>query len=83
MRGKERKVDGRDRVETFELLTTVEAASYLRVSVRTLEDKRVDGTGPPYFKVGPGRGAKVVYRRSDLNDWLKKFQFSSSSQYDR
>jgi hypothetical protein len=63
-------------------MTTVEAAAYLRVSPRTLEDKRVDGTGPRYFKVGPGKGAKVVYRPEDLDVWLEMFEYGSTSEYD-
>lgn len=63
------------------LLTSVEAADYLRLSSRTLEGMRVDGTGPRYFKVGPGRRAKVVYRISDLESWLQNFQYASTSEY--
>jgi hypothetical protein len=65
------------------LLTTVEAAEYLRLSPRTLEDMRVTGNGPRYFKLGPGRRSKVVYRREDLEGWLVQFNFSSTSQYPR
>jgi len=63
------------------LLTTVEAAEYLRLSPRTLEDMRVTGNGPRYFKLGPGRRSKVVYRRDDLDSWLSEFQFKSTSEY--
>lgn len=63
------------------LMTSPEAAEYLRLSVRTLEGMRVDGTGPRYYKVGPGRRAKVVYRVADLELWLKQFQFGSTSEY--
>jgi hypothetical protein len=63
------------------LLTTVEAAEYLRLSPRTLEDMRVTGNGPRYFKLGPGRRSKVVYRRDDLDAWAQNFEFTSTSQY--
>lgn len=66
-----------------QLLTSVEAAEYLRLSPRTLEGMRVDGTGPRYFKVGPGKRSKVVYRVSDLETWLQQFQFGSTSEYER
>jgi len=62
-------------------MTSPEAAEYLRLSPRTLEGMRVDGTGPRYFKMGPGRRAKVVYRTSDLEEWLTQFKFGSTSEY--
>lgn len=37
------------------LLTTPEAAEILRLKPRTLEALRVQGTGPRYHKIGPGR----------------------------
>lgn len=64
------------------LMTSPEAAEYLRLSVRTLEGMRVDGTGPRYYKVGPGRRAKVVYRVTDLEEWLERFRFGSTSEYE-
>ncbi|MEZ5773690.1 MAG: helix-turn-helix domain-containing protein [Hyphomicrobiaceae bacterium] len=64
------------------LMTSPEAAEYLRLSARTLEGMRVDGTGPRYYKVGPGRRAKVVYRVADLEEWLQQFQFGSTSEYE-
>lgn len=64
-----------------EWLTSAEAAAYLRVSVRTLEGMRVRGDGPRYFKVGPARRAKVLYRREDLSTWMEKFGFQSTGEY--
>ena len=48
-----------------DLLTTLEAARYLRLSHRTLERYRVTGEGPIYRKLG----SRVLYRRSDLDAW--------------
>jgi hypothetical protein len=62
-------------------LTTGEAAHFLRLSARTLERFRVEGTGPRYTKAGPGVRARVLYRRSDLEGWLNSFQYDSTSQY--
>lgn len=64
-----------------EWLTSTEAAAYLRISVRTLEGMRVKGDGPRYFKVGPTRRAKVLYRRGDLSTWLEQFEFRSTGEY--
>ena len=65
------------------LLTTLEAATYLRLSPRTLEDMRVTGAGPRYYKLGPGKRSKVVYRKDDLEAWFTRFGFNSTSEYQR
>lgn len=43
-----------------------EAAALLRLSERTLERFRVTGFGPPFIKAG----RRVLYRPSDLDDWI-------------
>ena len=48
------------------LLTTDEAAAYLRLSPRTLERYRVTGEGPAYVKLG----RRVFYEEQALDDWL-------------
>ena len=68
------------REHTF--LTTGEAANFLRLSPRTLERFRVEGTGPSFTKAGPGLRARVLYRRSDLEAWLDSYRFVSTSQYE-
>ncbi len=64
-------------------LTTVEAAALLRLSPRTLEDMRVNGTGPRYRKLGPSRRARVVYREEDLLKWVDQYGYGSTSEYPR
>lgn len=64
-------------------LVTKEAAQYLHASPRTLERWRVDGDGPPYIKLGPGLRAKVLYRLRDLDAWLARFRYNSTSEYPR
>lgn len=64
-------------------LTTVEVATMLRISRRTLERMRVEGTGPRYIKVGPGKRSRVLYRQQDVEDWLSRFSFGSTSEYGR
>lgn len=64
-------------------LTTVEVAGLLRISRRTLERMRVDGTGPRYLKVGPGKKSRVLYRQQEVVTWLEQFNFSSTSEYPR
>lgn len=50
-----------------EVLDTEEAAHYLRLSPRTLEDMRHKDTGPAYCEAGTNRR---VYRIEDLRAWL-------------
>jgi hypothetical protein len=46
-------------------LTAQEAADYLRLDVKTLNNMRWRGEGPNYRK----HGGKVVYHQSDLEHW--------------
>lgn len=46
-----------------------DAAKYLGLSASTLAKLRMSGDGPVFAKLG--RRA-VVYRLSDLDDWLKR-----------
>lgn len=62
-------------------LTTPEAATLLRLSPRTLERFRVEGTGPRFTKAGPGKRARVLYREEDLEAWLQGFDYGSTSEY--
>ena len=55
-----------------------EAARYLRLSVRALENFRATGEGPPYRK----HGGRVVYHRDDLDLWSARRRYRSSSQRD-
>jgi hypothetical protein len=48
------------------LLTTDQAASYLLVSRRTMEDWRRVGSGPPYIQIARNC---VRYRFGDLRSW--------------
>jgi DNA-binding transcriptional MerR regulator len=48
------------------LLTELQAASLLNLSVRTLQAWRARGAGPPFVKAGRA----IRYRRRDLLRWL-------------
>jgi excisionase family DNA binding protein len=51
------------------LLTQDEAASYLRVSPRTLQRWRTEvGIGPPWHRAG----RRVLYKQRDLDAWLEQ-----------
>lgn len=53
-----------------------EAAEYMRLSHSTLNKWRVQGRGPRFQKIG----RNVVYRKSDLDEWMDKQTRQSTSQ---
>lgn len=57
------------------------AVEVLRLSRRTLEHMRVDGTGPRYIKDGPGKCARVLYRQLEIEAWLSRYRFGSTSEH--
>ena len=59
-----------------EILTTQEAAQYVRLGKPTLERYRVTGNGPHFALLGRA----VRYRKSDLDDWLASRLVRSTSQ---
>jgi hypothetical protein len=60
-------------------LTNDEAATYLRLSPRTLEKQRVIGGGPRFRKFG----RRVMYAVADLDAWAdsRSFEATSDSEY--
>lgn len=52
-----------------------EAAEILRLAVGTLQNKRVTGTGPAFFKIG----GRVLYSRQDLEAWVRIGRRTSTS----
>lgn len=57
-------------------LTQQHAAELLHISPRTLERMRVEGTGPTFLKAG----RRVLYVRTDIEDWLEANSFTSTSE---
>ncbi|MFD0986157.1 helix-turn-helix transcriptional regulator [Methyloligella solikamskensis] len=55
-----------------------EAAEYVRLTVSTLAQMRVEQRGPKYFKAG----GRVLYRLQDLEEWVESriFYGTGSSQ---
>jgi excisionase family DNA binding protein len=51
-----------------ELLTDVEVAEYLRVSLATVRRWRAEGTGPPWFRAGRA----IRYSRRALDEWIER-----------
>jgi len=52
------------------LVSTSEAARLTGRSAKTLRQLRCDRQGPPCLKLGRAAQARVVYRRSDLEQWV-------------
>ena len=69
--------------EARKYLNSEEAARILRMSARTLERMRVEGSGPKYLKAGRGTRARVLYRPADIDAWLDGQTYQSTSEYGR
>ena len=48
------------------LMTAKELAAFLRKPIHTIYRWNMNGTGPPYMKVG----TTLRYRRADVDRWL-------------
>lgn len=58
-------------------LTPAEAAGFTKCALRTLQDFRLKGGGPPYVRVGT---KKVIYPRAGLVAWMQARTFASTSE---
>lgn len=56
-------------MDADQLLTTAETAALLNTPVATLRWWRHNGVGPKAFRLG---AKKVMYKRSDLLQWLEE-----------
>ena len=61
-------------------LPTRRAAEYLGVAPETLRNWRWRGRGPRYSRLGDGPGARAVYRKGDLDNWLEERSFNSTAE---
>jgi phage terminase Nu1 subunit (DNA packaging protein) len=52
------------------LLTQAETAHVLSVSERTLEAWRAQDKGPPWLRIGEGKGKGVRYDHEKLKAWV-------------
>lgn len=53
-----------------DIMTSPEAAEYLRTARSTLSRMRREGGGPPWFTTGTGPRS-YRYRRSQLDAWIE------------
>lgn len=59
-----------------ELFPEIEVTRYYRIPRKTLQGWRLEGKGPPFVKLG----ARVYYRRQDLNEFILERLRSSTSE---
>lgn len=62
-----------------EYLTPAEAAAHLRVSKSYLDKLRVYGGGPPFHRLG----RKILYAKPEIDLFVQRRRFSSTSEYNR
>jgi excisionase family DNA binding protein len=61
-----------------EVMTTEEAAAYLKLSPRTLVSLRARGEAPPGVRIG----RQWRYRRSSLDSWLAEREITGNAPDD-
>lgn len=54
------------------LYSTKQAAALVGLTPKTLRQFRCDRCGPRCLKLGSGKQARVCYRRSDLERWIRE-----------
>jgi excisionase family DNA binding protein len=59
-------------LRTDRYLTKAEAAEYLGISARWLEELRRGSNPPPAFKIGQ----RLLFRRSELDAWVEQYRIS-------
>jgi hypothetical protein len=64
-------------MSTRTLLTSAEAAEFLRLRPSTLAKYRCVGGGPDFSKLG----GRVVYPREALEQWVEQCTVSSTAEY--
>lgn len=62
-----------------ELLTPKQVAEEYPFSPQQLATWRWMGLGPDYIKVTPGKGGRIKYRRSAIEQWLDACTVSGSA----
>ena len=67
------------REEDNRLVSADQLAARLKLSMRTLERMRHNGSGPRFTKIGN----KVLYREADVEAWLAERSFGSTAEAKR
>lgn len=64
-----------------ELMGAIQAFPCNEPLLTTKEGLRARGTGPRFMKAGPGMRSRVLYRSTDIHDWMAQRQYLSTSEY--
>ncbi len=59
--------------------TNAETAAFLGLKGQTLRQKRHRGDSPPYYRLGDGPRARVLYDPEQVAEWLAARRFRSTS----
>jgi hypothetical protein len=59
-------------VDGNEFIVTRECARLQRIQPQSTRKQRARGDGPPHYKMGEGKRARVLYRRSEVLAWIEK-----------
>ena len=62
-----------------EFMTTSQLADLIGVQNQTARAWRHRGEGPSYIRIG-GKHGRVLYRRSDVEAWLRERTYTSTSE---
>lgn len=62
------------------LLDSKEVAAVLGVRVQTIRAWRVRGGGPRFTRLGRGRGCRIVYDLAEVQRWLERNTYASTSE---
>jgi hypothetical protein len=60
-----------EKAKKEELLSPKDVHAEYGFSPQTLANWRWTNTGPDYIKTSPGRGGRIKYRRSAIEQWLQ------------
>lgn len=59
-------------------LSPLEVEAEYGISRKTLANWRWARTGPQYVKTSPGKGGRVLYRRTAIDSWLDRHTVQTS-----
>lgn len=62
---------------SLRVMTPIQAAEYLTLSISTLARMRISGNGPTFIRLSP---QKIGYRQTDLDKFLEARVRTSTSQ---
>jgi hypothetical protein len=65
----------------MDMLNSAQVAELLAVSQFTIRLWRIEGKGPRFIKMNPGKRAPVRYAKTDVEAWLRERTFASTSAY--